>query len=105
MVARLAASELSSDGYLLFGTRIARLFAYGFLSVVLVLYLNQAGFNMAQVGLLLTLTLVGDTLISLWITTHADQIGRKRMLLAGAGLMFLAGVVFALTGNYVLLVL
>jgi MFS family permease len=96
---------LTRDGYLLFGTRIARLFAYGFLSVVLVLYLDQAGFGTAQIGLLLTLTLLGDTLISLWITTQADRIGRKRMLLAGAGLMLFAGVVFALTQNYIFLVL
>jgi MFS family permease len=96
---------LTRDGYLLFATRIARLFAYGFLSVVLVLYLNQVGFNTAQIGVLLTLTLIGDTLISLWITTQADRIGRKRMLLVGAGLMLLAGVVFALTRNYVFLVL
>ena len=97
--------KLTRDGYLLFGTRIARLFAYGFLSVVLVLYLDQAGLGTAQIGLLLTLTLIGDTLISLWITTQADRIGRKRMLLAGAGLMLCAGTVFALTRNYVFLVL
>jgi MFS family permease len=97
--------ELNRDGYLLFATRIARLFAYGFLSVVLALFLSQAGFSTPQIGLLLTLTLLGDTLISLWITTHADRIGRKRMLLLGAGLMFLAGIVFALTRNYVFLVL
>jgi MFS family permease len=97
--------KLTRDGTLLFGTRVARLFAYGFLSVVLVLYLDQAGLGTAQVGLLLTLTLIGDTLISLWITTQADRIGRKRMLLAGAGLMLLAGVVFALTRSYILLVL
>lgn len=96
---------LTRDGRLLFATRIARLFAYGFLSVVLVLYLNQVGFNTAQIGVLLTLTLIGDTLISLWITTQADRIGRKRMLLAGAGLMLLAGVAFSLTRNYVFLVL
>ena len=48
------------DVGLLFGTRIARLFAYGFVSVVLVLYLSTAGFGTSQSGLLLTLTLVGD---------------------------------------------
>jgi MFS family permease len=99
-----AANDLTHDGRLLFTTRIARLFAYGFLSVVLVLYLNGLGFSDTQVGLLLTLTLVGDSLISLWITTNADRIGRKRMLIAGAGLMVLAGLLFALTQNYILLV-
>ena len=65
----------------------------------------RLGFNTAQIGLLLTLTLLGDTLISLWITTHADRIGRKRMLLVGAGLMLFAGILFAVTRNYIFLVL
>ena len=92
---------MERDGYLLFSTRIARLFAYGFLSVVLVLYLAQVGLSEVQIGLLLTLTLVGDTAISLWITTHADRVGRKRMLIVGAGLMLFAGIPFALTRNFV----
>lgn len=96
---------LTLDGYLLFTTRIVRLFAYGFLSVVLVLYLAQVGLSEAQIGLLLTLTLIGDTLISLWITTNADRIGRRRMLVVGAALMLLAGILFALTREFVFLVI
>ncbi len=96
--------ELTPDGRLLFSTRIARLFAYGFLSVVLVLYLAEAGLTETQIGLLLTLTLVGDTVISLWITTTADRIGRRRMLIVGAGLMLFAGLLFAVTRNVALLI-
>jgi MFS family permease len=96
---------LTTDGRLLFTTRIARLFAYGFLSVVLVLYLAQVGLNEPQIGLLLTLTLIGDTIISLWITTNADRIGRRRMLIAGAALMIFAGILFALTRNFVILLI
>ena len=98
-------SGLNRDGYLLFITRFARMFAYGFLSVVLVLYLTQAGLDARQTGLLLTLTLVGDTAISLWITTNADRFGRRRMLVVGAGLMLLAGILFALTRSFALLLL
>jgi MFS family permease len=96
---------LSADGRLLFGTRVARLFGYGFLSVVLVLYLAEAGLSEERIGLLLTLTLLGDTGISLWLTTSADRFGRRRTLFAGAGLMLFAGVVFALTGSFALLLL
>ena len=96
---------LSPDGCLLFWSRILRMFGYGLLSVVLVLYLVELGFNASQVGLLLTLTLLGDTVISLWITTRADRLGRQRMLLAGAGLMLFAGVCFVLTRNFLLLVI
>ena len=94
---------LSRDSLLLFATRGLRMFAYGFLSVVLVLYLKSEGLNEQQIGVLLTMTLLGDMVISLWITTAADRIGRKRMLILGAGLMTLVGCVFAVTANYVAL--
>jgi MFS family permease len=95
----------SPDVWLLFHTRALRLFAYGFLSVILVLYLAEVGLNEQEIGLLLTMTLLGDTGISLWITTRADRIGRKPMLIAGAALMLLGGLVFAVTSNFLLLLL
>jgi len=93
-----------NDIPLLFATRIIRLFAYGFLSVALALYLAQVGLSDPEIGLLLTLTLVGDVPVTLWITTSADRIGRRRMLLLGSALMVLAGLVFAFTHSFVLLV-
>ena len=96
---------LTRDGYLLFVTRFLRLFAYGSLSVVLVFYLIGLGLNASQTGLLLTLTLVGDTVISLYLTTRADRVGRRRMLIVGAILMAAAGVAFACTHNLVLLII
>lgn len=93
------------DERLLFCTRIARLFAYGFLSVVLVLYLVEVGLSEMQIGLLLTLTLIGDTILSLCVTTTADWIGRRRMLFVGAGLMTFAGVLFALTNDFTFLLI
>ncbi len=100
-----ALQALTLDGRLLFGTRTVRLFAYGFLSVVLALYLAQLGLSERQIGWLLTWTLAGDAIISLGITGIADRWGRRRMLLVGAGLMVLAGLVFALTGHILLLTL
>lgn len=98
-------ARLDPDGRLLFFTRAARMFSYGFLSVVLVLYLASLGFSEGRIGLLLTLTLVGDTVISLWITLHADRLGRKKMLMVGAALMLAAGIPFALSGDFTVLVL
>jgi MFS family permease len=98
-------AHLRRDIVLLFSARSLRLFAYGALSVVLALYLHETGLTGAQIGLLFTLTLAGDAGISLWITTTADRLGRKRMLIFGAGLMVMAGVVFSLTGNPVLLMI
>jgi MFS family permease len=73
------------------------------LAVVLVLYLAELGLTEGQIGLLLSLSLLGDTAVSLWITGRADRAGRRRMLVAGAILMALAGLVFASTGNPALL--
>lgn len=79
------------------------MFAYGSISVVLILYLSEIGLNDYQIGLLLTLTLIGDFFISLWITTHADSLGRRKMLIAGAVLMIIGGLVFLLTKDYLIL--
>jgi MFS family permease len=75
------------------------MFAYGLLSVVLVLYLSELGFSGAVIGALLSLTLIGDAVISLIMTTSADRLGRRRMLVIGAGLMLLAGLLFAFTSS------
>ena len=93
------------DIILLFSTRIIRLFCYGFLSVILALYLSAAGLKEGQIGLLFTFTLLGDAAISLWLTTSADRFGRKRTLLLGALLMMGAGLVFILTHNIFFLVI
>ncbi len=104
-ILREEVDNLGRDGRLLFATRIVRLYAYGLVSVILVLYLAATGMSTVRIGLLLTLTLVGDTVISLAITTNADRVGRKGMLLAGAALMVFAGVLFAITQDFILLLI
>jgi MFS family permease len=98
-------ADLDRDGRTLFLTRAGRMFGYGFLAVVLVLYLAALGIPDPQIGLLLSLTLVGDTVISLWLTTHADRVGRRRVLIVGAALMVGAGTVFAVARDPLLLLL
>lgn len=96
---------LGRDGRILFAARATRMFGYGLVSVVLVLYLAAIGLRDAQIGLLLGVTLAGDAAISLWLTTHADRIGRRRVLLAGAALVVLAGIAFAATDAFPVLVI
>jgi MFS family permease len=96
---------ITTDDFILFGTRVARMFAYGLLSVVLVLYLSELGFNEVVIGGLLSLTLIGDSVISLTMTTTADRFGRRRMLVFGASLMLFAGTLFAFTTSLPLLLI
>src|SRR6187401_2973375 len=96
---------LDRDGRWLFALRTIRMFGYGFLAVVLVLYLAASGLDPLAIGAVLTLTLVGDTIVSLWLTTHADRLGRRKVLIAGSLLVVIAGVVFSLTDLLPLLIL
>ncbi len=90
---------------LLFTARIVRLFAFGFMSVILVLFLSETGLTDREIGLLLSLTLAGDVLLSFWVTSVADRIGRRKMLVFGAVLMAFSGLVFAVTRNPAVLTL
>ncbi len=77
--------------------------AYGGAALVLGIFLWVAGNKGTQIGTFMTLTLLGDAVISYVLTIMADKIGRRRVLLTGSLLMTLAGTVFASTKNYYLL--
>ena len=94
---------LTRDGWLLFATCAIRTFAYGFVSVILGLYLASLSYDTATIGAIFTAVLAGDAAITILLTQVADRLGRRRVLLVGAALMALAGTAFAATDNVVLL--
>lgn len=96
---------LTADGWLLFATSGVRNFAYGFLSVMLGLYLSSQGLQAEAIGAVFTAALAGGAAITVALTAVADRIGRRWVLMAGAALMAVAGVVFASTSNLVLLII
>lgn len=90
----------STDTKILILQRFVRLFAYGGSTLILASYLSDLGIADARIGLFMTLTLIGDVFISFLLTLVADQLGRRWILVLGAALMSVAGVVFGLSGNY-----
>lgn len=90
----------SKDTKILCLQRFTRLFAYGASTLILALYLSSVGVSDVRIGLFMTLTLLGDVVISLILTLFADGLGRRRILIIGAGLMSASGTVFALSSNY-----
>lgn len=96
-------AELPADGRLLFITCGLRSLAYGFLSVVLALYLAAMGLDPASIGAIFTAALAGGAVMTVGLTAVADRLGRRRVLMVGALLMAGAGAVFALTSNPILL--
>lgn len=102
-MAWVRAMPLGRDVRILFATRAVRTFAYGLLAVILALYLSARGFDDARIGLLFSLTLVGDGVLSLFVGGIADRVGRRRVLVASCALVVFAGIVFVTTGDPVLL--
>jgi len=88
------------DVKLLCAQRFVRLFAYGGSTLILASYLSAIGISDDRIGLFMTLTLVGDVVISFFLTLFADAMGRKAVLSLGSLLMAGSGIVFAMTGNY-----
>jgi MFS family permease len=95
--------KTGKDVYLIILARYLRLFAYGAVALILALFFKEQGFSDEQIGLFMTLTLLGDVVISLLLTLIADSLGRRRTLLLGAVSMAVSGAVFATTSNYIAL--
>ena len=95
---------LSRDGKLLLAARILRMFGYGFLSVIIAIYLRYLGFDDVHIGLLLGSALVNSVVFTLFASFYADRIGRRKLLVIYASLMSVSGVIFAFTDNYFLLI-
>ncbi|KAH7024046.1 major facilitator superfamily transporter [Ilyonectria destructans] len=93
------------DTKLLCVQRFVRLFAYGASFLILVHFLATLGFSDERIGLFMTLTLLGDTVISFILTAITDRVGRRRVIAAGALLMMMSGIVFSVSSSYWLLAL
>ena len=96
---------LTRDGKLLLGAKIVRTFAYGFLSVILAIYLKLIGFDDFLIGLILTTTLLNSVIFTLIASFYADKIGRRKFLLIYAALMSVSGLIFAVSENYIVLII
>ena len=88
---------LTIDGWLLLATRALRLFAIGFVSVLLALSLAELGLGLAAIGTIVAAALVGSTVLTITVAALGDRLGRRRLLMLTAALMTSAGLIFALT--------
>ena len=96
---------ISRDGKLLLTARILRTFAYGFLSIILAIYLKLLGFDDILIGLLLASTLINSVIFTLIASFYADRLGRKKTLIIYAVLMSVSGIIFLITENYVAMII
>ena len=96
---------LSQDGKKLLLTRVLRTFGYGYLAVVLALYLAELGLDPVQIGVVLTGAIAGSAGMTVFWSLAADRFGRRRTAMTMAGLMTAGGLLFAVSENFWLLLL
>jgi MFS family permease len=92
--------ERPGDAQLILLMRGLRSLAYGLLAVILGVWLSGEGFSPAAIGVLITVSLVGDMVGTYVIGLFADAWGRRRTLALLSLLMAATGVVFGLVSSY-----
>jgi len=86
---------LTVEGRLIFLGRALRSFAFGWLSVILALYLDERGLAPGEIGALFTATMVEDALLTLVLSAVAARRGPARVMAATAPLIALGGILLA----------
>jgi MFS family permease len=74
-----------------------RAFGDGFVALLVPIYLIELGFSPLAIGAIVTATLVGTALLTLWVGMVANRYSVRRLLLACAVLMAATGAGFAVT--------
>ncbi|KAE8450157.1 hypothetical protein EG329_006938 [Mollisiaceae sp. DMI_Dod_QoI] len=92
--------DTGRDAWLIILARCCRMLAFGSNSLILALFFSALKFSDSAIGLFMTLTLIGDVLLSLLLTLVADRLGRRRVLFCGSVLMVSSGAAFAYFENY-----
>jgi MFS family permease len=77
-----------------------RAFGDGFVALLLPVYLVELGFSAFAIGAIVTSTLIGTALLTLWVGWITNRHSRRLLLLASAMLMAATGGGFALVTSF-----
>jgi MFS family permease len=97
--------DLHGDSRLILMMRGLRSMAYGLLAVILGVVLAGEGFSPVAIGILITVSLVGDMVGTYVIGLVTDTWGRRRTLALLSLLMAGTGVIFGLVTSYPVLLM
>ena len=90
----------SADALRVLAARGVRAFGDGFVALLLPIYLVELGFSALAIGAIVTSTLIGTALLTLWVGWIANRHSRRLLLLAAAVLMAATGAGFAAITNF-----
>src|SRR5438874_3977168 len=94
---RSVSGTASVDSRRILVARGLRAFGDGFVALLVPIYLLELGFSALEIGAIVTSTLIGTALVTLWAGMVANRYSVRRLLLAAALLMAATGVAFAVT--------
>src|SRR5205809_3523060 len=89
-----------SDTRRILVARGLRAFGDGFVALLVPIYLVELGFSALAIGAIVTSTLIGTALLTLWVGWIANRYSRRLLLLAAAVLMTATGAGFAVITNF-----
>jgi MFS family permease len=95
----------SLDARRILVARGLRAFGDGFVALLVPIYLYDLGLTALAIGAIVTSTLIGTALLTLWVGMAANRHSRRRLLLAAAVLMAATGAGFAITTAFLPLLL
>jgi predicted MFS family arabinose efflux permease len=93
-------TRAAADARRVLAARGLRAFGDGFVALLVPIYLYDLGFSPLAIGAIVTGTLIGTALLTLWVGIAANRYSRRRLLLAAAGLMAATGAGFALATQF-----
>ena len=85
---------MPSNVLLLYLARGVRGFGDGFATIILPAYLTAIGYDIIQIGVVLTASLLGTAVLTLLIGAIAPRHDLRTLMLTGAGIMTLTGLAF-----------
>lgn len=97
---RLMPPGTLADAARILAARSLRAFGDGYVALLLPIYLFELGFDAFAIGSIVTGTLIGTALLTIWIGLIAHRYSRKKLLIAAALLMAATGIGFAATTSY-----
>ena len=82
MIARIntSLSWINRDAWLITAARGTRTFSQSFISVIIALYLAELGFNLVQIGAILTAGIAGVSFFAFVVGLISGKVGRRRLL-------------------------
>ncbi|MCL4400991.1 MFS transporter [Candidatus Parvarchaeota archaeon] len=96
---------LSEKGKLLFLAKTLRVFGFGFLSIILPLYMLRLGYSALIIGIVISMAVFGSVVFNTLISKFSDSFGRRKSLIILSIMMAISTILMIFNINAMLFVI